>query len=322
MNEKVLEKQDLVSVIMPVHNAEKYIRGAIQSVLSQTYSNLELIVVDDGSQDETGNIINSFQDNRIKFIKHELNLGVAEARNSALKEAKGRWVALIDSDDVWLPERLEKLVAIVQESREERYFVADDHIICFDSPERLKKWDSEFTLFYRINFSEEVITLSFSDYIKYNAPLIHPIFPMKVVKESSLFYKQEFTPVEDFEFYCELFMAGLNLKVTRNAYYFYRLAPGSITARQPNNAQSKAIRYLMSQENLTPEDIIQLKRLSMKSENDFEYNTFTYYLKHKDFIHSFKCFLRHPTLMFKLFSRLPRSLRYRIKAKLLGGDIR
>ena len=100
--------EDLVSVIMPAYNVEKYIGEAIQSVLNQTYKNFELIIFDDGSTDKTWEIIQSFNDSRIIAIRHQQNKGVAEARNTALKIAKGKWVALIDSDDVWLSDRLEK----------------------------------------------------------------------------------------------------------------------------------------------------------------------------------------------------------------------
>ena len=97
---------------MPNYNCEKFIPETIESVLAQTYSNWELIIVDDCSTDNSINVINSYaqNDNRIKLIVNEKNSGAAHSRNVALREAKGKWIAFLDSDDLWLPEKLEKQI--------------------------------------------------------------------------------------------------------------------------------------------------------------------------------------------------------------------
>ena len=101
---------DLVSVIMPAYNTEKYIKESIDSVLNQTYKNLELIIINDCSTDNTEKKINEFKDKRIKYIKNTKNSGAAISRNKALQEAKGRLIAFLDSDDIWMPEKLEKQI--------------------------------------------------------------------------------------------------------------------------------------------------------------------------------------------------------------------
>lgn len=107
---------ELVSIIMPSYNSELYIKGAIQSVLAQTYTNWELIIVDDCSTDNTQNIIESFlDDDRIRLYKNEHNSGAAISRNYALREAKGKWIAFLDSDDLWHPEKLEKQLCFMKE---------------------------------------------------------------------------------------------------------------------------------------------------------------------------------------------------------------
>ena len=95
----------LVSVIIPVYNVEKYIRETITSVLNQTYTNFELLIIDDESPDNTVNIVKKFQDSRIRII-HQKNRGLAGARNTGIRNAKGDYIALLDGDDVWLPEKL------------------------------------------------------------------------------------------------------------------------------------------------------------------------------------------------------------------------
>ncbi|MGB9794642.1 glycosyltransferase family 2 protein [Caldisericum exile] len=199
-----MENLGLVSVIMPVFNSEKYLKGAIESVLNQTYPYFELIVVNDGSTDRSEEIIKSFKDERIVYIKHEKNLGVAEARNTALKVAKGKWGAVIDADDVWLKERLEKLIPILVEGSE-RFFVEDDHILCFDSPNGLKQWGSQLELFNNIRLYENITEFDLITFLQGGSPLLHPIFPLSAVIEKGIMQIQSLVPGEDLCFYFELF---------------------------------------------------------------------------------------------------------------------
>ena len=107
----------LVSIITPSYNSSKYIEETIWSVVSQTYKNWEMIIVDDMSPDNANIIIDNFlkNDSRIQLIKLEKNVGVAEARNIAIEQAKGRYIAFLDSDDIWLPQKLEKQINFMQE---------------------------------------------------------------------------------------------------------------------------------------------------------------------------------------------------------------
>lgn len=100
-------QDDMVSVIMPAYNSEEYIRESIESVLVQTYSNWELLIVDDGSTDKTASIVQEYKDIRIHYL-HQSNCGVAAARNHGIREARGRYVAFLDSDDLWLPDKLNR----------------------------------------------------------------------------------------------------------------------------------------------------------------------------------------------------------------------
>ena len=100
-------QNELVSIIMPSYNTGKYIAESINSVIAQTYKNWELIIVDDCSTDQTDEIVGSFLDDvRIKYLKNKGNYGAAESRNRALREAKGKWIAFLDSDDLWMRDKL------------------------------------------------------------------------------------------------------------------------------------------------------------------------------------------------------------------------
>lgn len=109
--------KDMVSVVMPSNNCEKYVEETIHSVLAQTYKNWELLFVDDNSQDGTLNIVKALatRDVRIKIFENKKHCGAAVSRNIALREAKGRWIAFLDSDDVWESQKLEKQVAFMEQ---------------------------------------------------------------------------------------------------------------------------------------------------------------------------------------------------------------
>lgn len=102
-----------ISVVMPAYNAEKYITEAIESILNQTCGDFELIILNDCSKDGTEEIILSYDDERIVYIKNEENLGVARTLNKGLQMAKGEYIARMDADDISLPQRLEKQVAFL-----------------------------------------------------------------------------------------------------------------------------------------------------------------------------------------------------------------
>ena len=105
-----------VSIIMPSYNAEQYIAESIQSVMAQTYPSWELVITDDRSSDNTANIARSFsqQDPRIDFVVAEKHSGIAGTRNQCIARAKGRYIAFLDNDDLWVPEKLEKQVRFMQ----------------------------------------------------------------------------------------------------------------------------------------------------------------------------------------------------------------
>lgn len=106
---------ELVSVIMPSYNTALYIEETIQSVLDQTYKNWELLIVDDCSTDDTDEVVQQFLcDKRIHYLKNEENSGAAVSRNRALREAKGRWIAFLDSDDLWIPDKLRQQINFME----------------------------------------------------------------------------------------------------------------------------------------------------------------------------------------------------------------
>ena len=123
---------EMVSIVMPAYNAAKTLEESIKSVLTQEYQNWELLVVDDGSVDATANIMKRFAktDSRVKRIHLEKNVGISEARNVAIRNAKGRYLAFLDSDDLWKPKKLSKQL---------EFMTRECHAFTFTSYELMNK---------------------------------------------------------------------------------------------------------------------------------------------------------------------------------------
>jgi glycosyltransferase involved in cell wall biosynthesis len=122
----------LVSIVTPMYNSEKFISDSINSVKNQTYSNWELWLIDDCSSDKTISIVNKFikEDSRIQLLQNEINYGAAISRNKGIEASKGNYVAFLDADDLWLPQKLEKQVAVLASGK------AD---VCFSSYEQINE---------------------------------------------------------------------------------------------------------------------------------------------------------------------------------------
>lgn len=119
----------MVSVIIPTFNREKTIMHSVQSVLNQTYSDLEVIVVDDASEDNTKEIFAQIDDKRVKYVANIENKGVAEARNEGVRHAKGEYIAFQDSDDIWKKDKLEKQMNVMSENVDCKFVYSAFNII-------------------------------------------------------------------------------------------------------------------------------------------------------------------------------------------------
>lgn len=104
----------LVSVILPAFNAEMFLRESISSILNQSLKNIELVIINDGSTDSTEDIIKSFSDNRIVYLKNTINLGIIKTLNKGIDNAKGKYIARMDADDISMPNRLKRQIEVLE----------------------------------------------------------------------------------------------------------------------------------------------------------------------------------------------------------------
>lgn len=151
---------ELVSIIVPVYNVKKFIRETMDSVLAQTYPHWELLLVEDGSSDGSADVITAYiaekQESRIRMIRQPSNQGAAMARNRGLKEAAGKYIAYLDADDLWMPEKLEHELRFMEEKDAAFAFTgyefADEHGVGLGKVVRVPE-----TLIYRQALSNTTI---------------------------------------------------------------------------------------------------------------------------------------------------------------------
>lgn len=186
----LLRKKLFVSVIMPVYNVEQYVGGAVESILNQTYSHFEFIIIDDYSDDGTFEILKSFKkkDKRIVLRKNKKNLGVSKSLNKALKLAKGEYIARMDADDWSYPERLELQVKFMKNNPD--VVVSGSYIEICDSKLRVR-----YVRKYNID------DINIRKHLFRYSPFAHPvtIWQAKVVKKE--LYNEVINVSQDYELY-------------------------------------------------------------------------------------------------------------------------
>lgn len=205
----------LVSVIMPAYNAELHIFEAVHSVLNQTHSNLELIVLDDGSTDNTLKILQSINDSRLILHKNKENQGIVKTLNKAVMLSSGLYIARMDADDVSSPDRLEKQLKFLLEN--------DLDIVSAV----VRKFNDN----YSRNFPFEMNSKEIIYALAYFNPIVHPC----AFGYSEIFkkfpYKEEFKWAEDYKLWCDLSVAQFKFGIQKDVLLNYRLHPSQVSVK-------------------------------------------------------------------------------------------
>ena len=311
-------KKPLVSIMMPAYNAGKYIGRAIESVLAQTYENWELIVVDDCSTDNTYEIAASCKDPRIRILRHEQNMGVGPSRNDALSASTGQWMAVLDADDEWLPERLERLIN--ETDGREDLFLSDMVTVCFDRdglliPRRVVDWPG---------LAEgHTLILGLEDFLKAGSKSLKPLFPISAVRNFQLCF-EDFRVGEDLDFLVQLFHAGLKLKLIGESYYLYRSTPGSLTSNTYKLNLDSLLVYekWITDERTSPAERKLWTEWKARAEERIRYELFANSLKSRRISDAMRIAFKDPRVLVTLLKGIPSMLRYRISAVRVGAKPR
>lgn len=213
------DRMPKVSVIMPAYNAEKYIAEAIDSILNQTFADFEFIIIDDGSKDNTVEIVKSYSDKRIRFYQNEHNMGVAATLNRGIELATGEYIARMDSDDISLPERFEKQIYVLDNDK--KIAVCAGNAIVFSKE------------------SQYITQLPLKDReIKYNlfisSPFVHPSVMIRksVLDSSNIRYESEFDGREDYRMWMKISLLDYKLLNIDEPVLKYRIHTGQVTQKK------------------------------------------------------------------------------------------
>ncbi|MGE3261143.1 MAG: glycosyltransferase family 2 protein [Bacteriovoracia bacterium] len=206
----------LVTVLLPVYNAEKYLAEAISSVLAQTFTDFELLIVDDGSTDRSPEIIHGLRDTRIRYLRNEENQKLIRTLNRGLKEAKGEFIARMDSDDICFPQRLERQLQFFR--REPDTAVAGSFAIRIDEN----------------SVHGAVINRPVGNDLARNVwlptPLLHPTVMMRrSVVDRGFIYDENCLHCEDYDFWIRIAKAGLRIENLPAPMLYYRVHGGGIS---------------------------------------------------------------------------------------------
>ncbi len=215
-------KKPFVSVIMPVYNAEKYLKEAIDSILQQTFTDFELLIFNDGSTDNSLKIINSYTDDRIILAYNGENKGYVAHLNEGIRIARGKYIARMDADDVSLPDRFEKQIEFLEKKTE--------YIMCGSRVLLTGKDNYELDL----PIEDDEIRLK----MLYINPFAHSSVMIRanILKENFLYYQERYMPAEDYNLWIRLVDYGklYNIKKT---LLIYRVHGNNISFKKKNEQQ-------------------------------------------------------------------------------------
>lgn len=226
----------LISIILPTYNHAHFLGKAITSVLSQDYTNWELLIIDNHSTDNTDEVIASFSDSRIRVLQIYNGGVIAASRNLGIVEAKGEWIAFLDSDDIWYKKKLSTVVELINQYDQYDVFSNDEYIVENNSGKRKKlKYGP-----YRKNFYKEMLING--NKLSTSATIVRSNF----IKEKSILFdiSISYVTVEDYDFWLNLARNGANFYFIHKflgEYYIHNSNSSGQLERHQNN-----LKYLLN----------------------------------------------------------------------------
>ncbi|HKR03939.1 MAG TPA: glycosyltransferase [Bacteroidia bacterium] len=213
------EKLPVVSIVMPCYNAEKYFVEAIESIINQTYKNLEIVLVNDGSTDGTSELLNKYarEVSQIKIISNEKNLGLIASLNKGVAAATGEYIARMDADDISVSDRIEKIMNVFFQIPEVEVVSAANFMISLKGK----------ILLQTVPKATRIKALKFVSF--FSTPIVHAC----VIVKSNVFKENVFNPdyihSEDYELFSRLIFQGVKMYNLKDPLYYIRINPDSVS---------------------------------------------------------------------------------------------
>ena len=208
---------DLVSIITPMFNSSKYIEETLKSVINQTHKNWELFIIDDGSSDNCVELVNGFKnfDDRIKLIINEENQGAAKSRNIGIRKANGRYIAFLDSDDLWVPTKLEEQIS---------FMLKNQLALSYSSYEKIDEFGNHIKNINIVKIQTTYDNLLKSNYIGCLTAMID----LKMMEQKKI-YMPDITTRHDHGLWLAIVRKGYTVSGNHKILAKYRYRKGSIS---------------------------------------------------------------------------------------------
>lgn len=308
-----------VSVIILAYNTQEYVAQAIDSALKQTQKNIEIIVVDDGSTDNTLEIIKSFSDKRLKVLVNQQNRGQNFCTNLAIKEAQGKWITRLDSDDWYAVNRLEKLLNIAD--LENIDMIADD--IYFIQDRKAVPWST--LLVQSKSKIKDKIKISPTSFVEKDVPgmwslplgLTKPLIKRDFIIKHDIQNNENILIGGDFWLYLTCLAHGASFLLVPKPYYFYRSRDGSSVTQSKIKrieAYCQATEYYLNQDYIKNNQklITALQKRLALIDKTRPYFQVVDSLKQADYLKALEKMINNPYFFCHLSTQLPRIIRRRL----------
>jgi len=293
----------VVSVVMPAFNAARTLQVAIDSVLSQTLTNLELLIGDDASTDETSALLATIKDPRVRVFTNASNLGPGPTRDHLIAQASGKWIAFFDADDAMHPDRLRQLMSHTEQLPPCILF--DDIQSCHDTADGLTPWrrlrgPSAF------GAKLQPVEVPFSMLVVQDRLLIKPLIPRQAITSTGVTHRS-LSMGEDANFFLKIALRGLPLLYVPVALYQYRLTAGSLTkASHRHSNMIIALEDLLTEPAVTVENRKAIQEKVRELQRSHSYSVFAELLRKRRLGSCALLLSRKPWMLLRLVRRVAR----------------
>jgi succinoglycan biosynthesis protein ExoO len=288
--------------------------------LAQTERDIEVLVVDDASTDGTVNLVRSFSDQRLKLMINERNRGPSYTRNRAIRAAQGEWIAPLDSDDWYVPVRIEALLNAAE--AEDADLIADDVYFIQDGAKH--PWSTLLSL--GGDHFDGLRHVTATEFVESNLPgrrcsrlgLTKPLLRRRFLNQNNIVYKEDVRHAEDFLFYLDCLLGGARFVIVPKPYYFYRRRQGSLLTEEKLDCLASFRREtlrLLQQEQVkkTPGLVSSLSERLSAIEQRILYYRVVQPLKKGHLLEALTEMVRIPDSFILLSAQIPQVLHYRLR---------